>query len=118
MGPILFNVFLFDFVQTEREINLVSYADDNTPFAMGISELEVINEIKTAAESFTLWFQNNCLKVNPDKFHRLLIDKKIHQVDICNEKLLSTCSEKLLRIKTDKKFTFEEHVERLCKRAS
>ena len=63
---------------------------------MGSSELEVINEIKTVVESLTLWFRNNSMKVNPDKFHLLLSDKKIHQVDICTEKLSSTCSEKLL----------------------
>ena len=43
---------------------------------MGSSELKVINKIKTGAESLTLWFQNNCMKVNPDKFHLLLSDKK------------------------------------------
>ena len=43
----------------------------------GSSELEVINEIKTVAESLTLWFQNNCKKVNPDKFHLLLSDKNV-----------------------------------------
>ena len=66
-------------------IDLVSYEDDNTPFAMGgSSELEEINEIKSVAESLTLWFRNNCLKVKPDQFHVLLSDKKVHQVDICN----------------------------------
>ena len=39
-------------------------------------------------------------------------------MDICNEKLSSTCSEKFLGIKNDIKLTFEEHVEELCKRAS
>ena len=77
---------------------------------MGNSELQVINEIKSVAESLTLWFRNNCMKVNPDNFHILLTDEKIHQVDICNEKLSSTCSEKLLRIKIDNKLTFEELV--------
>ena len=43
---------------------------------MGSSELKVINKIKTGAESLTLWFQNNCMKVNPDKFYLLLSDKK------------------------------------------
>ena len=43
----------------------------------GSSELEVINEIKSVVESLTLWFQNNCMKVNPDKFHLLLSDKKV-----------------------------------------
>ena len=43
----------------------------------GSSELEVINEIKSVVETLTLWVRNNCMKVNPDKFHLLLSDKKI-----------------------------------------
>ena len=78
---------------------------------VGSSELEVINEIKSVVESLTLWFQNNCMKVNPDKFHLLLSDKKVI-------KLSSTCSEKFFGIKIDNKLTFEEHVEGLCKKAS
>ena len=85
---------------------------------MGSSELGVINEIKTVAESLNLWFRNNCMKRNPDKFLLLLGDKKIHQVDICNEKLSSTCREKHLGIKIDNNLTFEEHIEELCRKAS
>ena len=59
-------------------IDLVSYAEYSTPFAIGgSSELEVISEIKSMVESLTLWFWNNCMKVNPDKFHLLLSDKKV-----------------------------------------
>ena len=78
---------------------------------MGSSGLEVINEIKTVVESLTLWFQNNCMKVNSYKFHLLLSDKNIHQVDICNEKFSSTCCEKVLETKIDSRLTFEKHVE-------
>ena len=74
--------------------------------------------VQSVAKGFTLWFRNNCMKVNPDKFHLLLSDKKSHQVDICNRKLSSTCSENLLGIKIDNKLTFEEHVEGICKNAS
>ena len=42
----------------------------------GSSELEVSNEIKGVAECLTLRFQNHYMKVNPDKFHLLLSDKK------------------------------------------
>ena len=78
LGPLILNVFLCDLFLFKQNIDLVSYADDNTPFAMGgSSELEVINEIKGVAESLTLWFRNNCMKVNPDKFHLLLSDKKV-----------------------------------------
>ena len=39
-------------------------------------------------------------------------------MDICNEKLSSTCSEKILEIKIDNKVTLEEHIEGVCKKAS
>ena len=78
LGPLIFTVFLYDLFLFKTNINLVSYADDSTPFAVsGISELELINEIKSVEESFTLWFGNNCMKVNPDKFCLLLSDKKV-----------------------------------------
>ena len=78
LGPLIFNVFLCDLFLFRPVIDLISYADDNTPFAMGgSSELEVIYEIKSVAESLTLWFRNNCMRMNPDKFHLLLSDKKV-----------------------------------------
>ena len=62
----------------------MSYADDTTPFAMGgSSELEVTNEIMSVVESLTVftenlkWFWNNCMNVNPDKFHHLPSDKNV-----------------------------------------
>ena len=58
LGPLIFTVFLCDLFLFKPNNNLVSYADDNTPFAMGgSSELEVINEIKGVAESLTLWIR-------------------------------------------------------------
>ena len=74
--------------------------------------------VQSVAERLTLWFRNNCMKVNPDKFLLLLSYKKSYQVDICNKKLSSTCSEKFFGIKIYNKLTFEEHIEGLCKKAS
>ena len=39
-------------------------------------------------------------------------------MDICYERLSSTCSEKFVGIKIDNKLTLEEHVKGLCKKAS
>ena len=39
-------------------------------------------------------------------------------MDICNEKLSSTCRERFFRIKIDNKLTLEQHIEGLCKKAS
>ena len=56
LSPLIFNVLLCDLFLFIPNINLVSYADDNTPFPMGSSELTILNEIKTVAESLILWF--------------------------------------------------------------
>ena len=78
-----------------------------------------IAKLTSVVENLTLWFRNNCMKANSDKFHLFLSDKKSHQVDICNEKFSkSTWSEKFLGIKINNKLTFEGHEERLCKKAS
>ena len=39
-------------------------------------------------------------------------------MEICNDKLSSTCSENFFGIKIDNKLTLEEHIEGLCKKAS
>ena len=39
-------------------------------------------------------------------------------MDICTEKLLSTCSETFFVVKIVNKLTLEEHLEGLCKKAS
>ena len=54
LGPPVFNVCLCGLFLFIHNTYLVSYADDNTPFAIGSSELEAINEIKSVAESITL----------------------------------------------------------------
>ena len=82
MGSQLFNIFLCNLYLFIINLSwLIKYADGNTPLAMGSSELEVINEIKSTAESFSLWFQNSCMKMSLNKFHLLLGDRKIRQVN-------------------------------------
>ena len=70
LGTLLFNIFLC-------LIGSVSYADDNTPFTIGISEMEVINEIMIAAESLSLWFQNIVWKWIQLNFTFFLVTEKL-----------------------------------------
>ena len=57
------------------------------------------------------------MKAKPDKFYLLLTDTVCEGMDVCNEKIENSC-EKLLGIKIDTKLKFEEHVERMCKKAN
>ena len=69
LGPLILNIFLHDPFLFMTNTDLVTYADDNTPLAMGSSELEEINDIKSAAEGLSLWLLNYCMKMNSDKSH-------------------------------------------------
>ena len=82
----------------------------NGSCSCGSSEFEVINKIKCVSERLTLWFRNNCMKVNPDKFHFLLSDKKVGTWIFGNEKFF--------RIKVVNNLTLEGHVEGLYKKAT
>ena len=57
LGSLIFTAFLHDLFMFKPNIDLVSYAEYSTPFALGgSSELEVISEIKSMVESLTLRF--------------------------------------------------------------
>ena len=75
--------------------------------------------VQSVAERLTLWFRNNCMKVNPDKFHLLLSDKKkvIRWIFVRRSFQVHTVKS-FWGIKINNKLTFEEHVEGLCKKAS
>ena len=46
LGPLLFNIFLCGLFDTMENIDIVSYADDNTPCTTGNSIQEVIKNYK------------------------------------------------------------------------
>ena len=116
MDPLIFNVFLCDLSPSKSNIDLVSYADYNTPFAMGgSSEWEIINESKSVEESLTLWLPNNCMKVNPDEFHLRLSDKKVIRWIFVMRSFQVRAVKSFGGIKIDNKLTFEEHVVGLYK---
>ena len=118
LGPLIFNIFICDLFLFFPDINIVGYADDNTPYSLGKTEDQVINEIKQASEKIFSWFQDNYMKINPEKFHLLMSTTKDLQIDICNESIANSHKEKLLGVIIDNNLSFEEHVENLCKKAS
>ena len=113
LGPLLFNIFICDLFMFLPKNGIANYADDNTPYSTGTGIHNVISDLEQALGILSKWFQDNYLKANPDKYHVLLsqlIDK--------NFPIASSCCEKLLGIKIDRKLSFEPHVESLCKKVS
>ena len=117
-GPLLFNILLIDLFFVVENIDIASYADDNTPYISANDINEVILSLEKATDTLFKWFSDNVMKSNADKCHLLVctnnaINIKIGNIDINN----STCNE-LLGVKFDYKLTFDDHISKLCQKAS
>ena len=60
----------------------------------------------------------NYLKANPGKSHLLLTSRDEASIKIDDTDIKSSSSKKLLGVIIDNKLTFNEHVSKLCKKAS
>ena len=72
LGPLLSNIFLCDLFLTMElipDIDIASYADDNTPYTTGNLIEQVIQKLENAAQTLFRWFSDNQMKANPDKCH-------------------------------------------------
>ena len=67
LGPLLFNIFLCDLFLIMENIDIASYADDNTPYTTRNSIEEVIQKLENAAKTLFQWFSDIQMKAKPDK---------------------------------------------------
>ena len=118
LGPLLFNIFLCDLFLFLTDIDIASYADDNTPYFTRKNIDEVLVDIENASETMFLWFKNNSMKANPEKSYLFLTEEEKHKARVCNNTIESTSSVKLLGIEIDNKLKFDKHVEGVCNKAS
>ena len=107
LGPLLFNIFLFDLFLFLHGIPMANYADDNTTFCTGLQISDVVIKLENVAETLLQWFKDNRIKANPDKYHLLLNNtKESFQVKIDIETVINTKYEKLLEVKVDHELNF------------
>ena len=74
LGPILFNIFLSDLVLFIKNKNVVSYANDTTPYEMG-NFAYVTHNVEVLGKTLLNWFNDNSMKANPCKYDLLLSGK-------------------------------------------
>ena len=71
-GPILFNIFINDLFLVIKDVDFLSYADDNTIYQSGRTVGDVINGLQVSAEKLFQWFSDNQMKGNTDKYHLIM----------------------------------------------
>ena len=71
LGPLLFNIYIYDLFMKFDLIEFASYADDTVPYTYGQSLDEIIEKLETDM-SICEWFHHNGFKANSGNFHFLL----------------------------------------------
>ena len=82
------------------------------------STLQVLKEIEEKASCVFDWFSADYFKANPKKSHFLLTSNEQVHLNLDDLIIKTIKSEKLLGINIDHFLTFNEHVSKLCKKAS
>ena len=86
-----------------NDIDIDSYADDNTPYMIADNVDDVITSLEQASNSLYEWFKNNLLRSNSDKCHLLLSTKDRVSMNVDGFKIDKSDTEKLLGVKFDLK---------------
>ena len=117
-GPLLFNIDICDLFLWDYKCDIASYADDNTPYTSDINLNLVLEKLESSTHDLFRWFKENHMKANPDKCYLLETTNALTSVKINGFQITNSNEEKLIGIKFDSKFSFENHVLSLCKKAS
>ena len=117
LGPILFNIFIGEFLFL-HETQFNKHADDDTPFMVRGNIADAISALEEIGKKLLSWISDNQRKVNINKCHLLLNAKDQNFLRIGNFNIKNSFSEKLLVITSYFKLKFNNHIEDICKKAT
>ena len=111
LSPLLFNINLCDLFCFLEDLDIASYAVDTK------KKESVIRALETSSSLLFGWFNNNFMKANSDKSHLIMICAEATTAVIDGLPIDSGKTEVLLGITIDHELKFDDHVNRLCKKA-
>ena len=118
LGPLLFNIFLCDLFLFAEEADIMSYADDSTPYVCS-EKIDLTPEKLEEVEKVLFeWFSNNSLKANADRCHLILSTDEPFSINIDHEIIKNSNNKKLLGINLNNRLGFDTHVANICNRVS
>ena len=118
LGPLLFNIYLADLFLLIDDNYIVSYADDNTPYACSKNIQSVIEKLEETTSKLFTWCADNAMKANPNKSHLLLSTNEKTSAKINDILIENSFSEKLLGVTIDSDLKFNSHLENICTKVS
>ena len=118
LGPLLFNLFLCDLFLFVEEVDIMSYADDNTAYVCSENNDVTLEKLEEVGKVLFEWFSNNFLKASANKCHLILSTDEPFSINIDNEVIKNSNNKKLLGINLNNRLAFDTHVANICNRVS
>ena len=119
-GPLLLNFLINDLFLFICFSTLSNYADDNNLFATG-TDIQLINQMLLSDfRAVNNWFYKKFMILNPGKFHFMSIGKHTRDKDVFyydNLALRNSNEEEILGVTIDRKLTFHQHIQKMCRKA-
>ena len=118
LGPLLFNIFINDFLHVKFSSKVYNYADDNTLVSEDHNVTTLKEKLRNDCITAMEWFKQNNMKANAAKFQLMYLNKnsesnysgiKVHATEI-----LATNSISILGVELDQKLKFNIHVDEIC----
>ena len=72
LGPLLFDKFLSNLFLIVKDVNIASYADDNTLYDSCNTIEEVILSLQISSKKLSQWLSDNQMKGNTEKCHLIM----------------------------------------------
>ena len=114
LGPINFNIFLFDLFLFIKNKDVASFADDKTPHETGGNSLYVIHNLEFLGNTLLKRFNDNSMKTYPGYYQFILSRSDSSKITIGNKTISCSKYKKLLESKMGNNLNFKEHIESLC----
>ena len=121
LGPLLFNIFVNDFIFAMKSSYVCNFADDNTVYAFDKDVESVAVRLEDDISGALDWFKHNKMVANPKKFQVIFLGLKQPQeffLEIENKSIDVTRSVKLLGINVYDELKFDKHVKTMCQNVS
>lgn len=122
LGPLLFNIFINDFLYLNIGSKTYNYAYDNILSYISSNLSEVTKTLEDDCVIAMEWFQANYMKANAEKFQLMFLSKKDttnNQTLRINDKFIkSSSSINVLGIEIDSKLNFKIHIDDICNQTS
>ena len=101
-----------------KETNFSSYTDDNKPYRTADTIAEVMKLLERDSTMLFKWFPDNQMKANISKCHLLVTKKDEVVINLGETGIKNSEYEKLLWIKVDTTWNFNEHLTDIISKAS